>query len=413
MKIAYLAPEIPALSATFVYNEILCLQRLGTEVIPFSIHRPKVEAQEPSVENLKANTRYLYERSKFIVAGKHLRLIFGHPRAYFSGFGWLVRDMIQLGLVNRGALGLAYRFFFAAALADDLRRTKVQHLHVHFAHVPTDVAMYASVLAGIRFSVTAHANDLFERGWLLKEKVRRSAFFATISEFNVRFLRSLGADVSRINVIRCGVDDDQFPANVGINTKKPDAHRVVGVIGRMVEKKGMDLLIKAIYLLCQRNMDVELRIAGSGPLEQELRNLVYKHQLENQVKFLGPIAHNQVSEFLTSLDLFVLPCRKDSNGDMDGIPVVLMEAMLSGIPVVSTRLSGIPELVVDQQSGLLVDPEDEASLADAIAAILQDLPMSQRLTQNAISLIRQEFSLSGNTEKLNRLFYHCVQQHSL
>ncbi|WP_428243557.1 glycosyltransferase [Gynuella sp.] len=406
VKIAYLAPEIPALSATFVYNEILCLQHLGTEVVPFSIHRPKAEASESAVQDLKSVTRYLYERTKTKVAIAHLRLLLTYPGAYIKGFGTLIKDMISLRLLTRGALGLAYRFFFAAALADELRRVRAQHLHVHFAHVPTDVAMYAAVLAGISFSVTAHANDLFERGWLLKEKVRRSAFFATISEFNVRFLKDKGADMSRVTVVRCGVDDEQFLAPA--RAESLHATPVIGVIGRLVEKKGIDTLIEAISLLKQRGHIVELQIAGSGPLEAFFRQRVDQLGIADNVTFLGAIAHDQVADFLRSLDLFVLPCKQDSNGDMDGIPVVLMEAMLSGVPVISTKISGIPELVIHNETGLLAEPDDAESLAGAVEKFLQQPALGQQLSSQAVHIVQNEFSLSANARKLNHLFHQVV-----
>ncbi|MBL4743518.1 MAG: colanic acid biosynthesis glycosyltransferase WcaL, partial [Cycloclasticus sp.] len=192
MKIAYLAPEIPALSATFVYKEILKLKSFGVEVLPFSVHRPFTEASEPELRDLKKEVVHLYERSKKTVLMAHVFLLVTSPLRYLKSMGCLLSDMLLVGLLSRNSLGLVFRFFYAGHLAKTLIKQKCEHLHVHFAHVPTDIAMYASLLSGVTFSVTAHANDLFERGYLLKEKVARSAFFATISEFNKRYLVEKG-----------------------------------------------------------------------------------------------------------------------------------------------------------------------------------------------------------------------------
>jgi hypothetical protein len=137
MKIAYLAPELPALSATFVYNEIIQLEKIGTRVIPFSVHRPSGNINDPIVRNLKKRVSYLYERPKLTVLKSHLKLLFRFPHRYFSVLKLLFSDVIQLGLLSRVSLGLFYRFFHAVGLSDDLMKHKCEHLHVHFAHIPT------------------------------------------------------------------------------------------------------------------------------------------------------------------------------------------------------------------------------------------------------------------------------------
>ena len=233
MKIAYLAPELPALSATFVYNEILQLQSIGTEVFPFSVHAAKSEIKEPRVQALAQKTLNLYTQSKLSVLAANLQLLFTHPVRYIKTLGLLCSDMWQVGFFSRTAFGLGYRMLYGASLAKHLLNNKCDHLHVHFAHIPTDIAMYASCLAEIPYSVTAHANDLYERGWLLKKKVKRSAFFATISEFNKRYLATQGVDLEKIKIIRCGVDSSQFSQREEFVNNEIFK---IGVIGRLVEE---------------------------------------------------------------------------------------------------------------------------------------------------------------------------------
>lgn len=408
MKVAYLAPELPALSATFVYNEILQLEKLGTRIIPFSVHCASGQIDDLDVKALKQRVVDLYTDSKCKVLKSHFRLLTRSTRRYFSAFKVMLADVFKLLSQRqpRTAIGQAYRFFYAARLADELLKHRCDHLHVHFAHIPTDIAMYASVMSDIGFSVTAHANDLFERGWLLPEKVSRSRFFGTISEFNQRFLVEKGADEKRIEIIRCGVDASQFSPRQVQTMSEPIK---LGLVGRLVEKKGVDVAIKAVSGLREQGRNVILYIAGSGPLTAELKELAFDLGLDEQaVIFLGAIPHKEVAEFVTSLDVFVLPCKQDSQGDMDGIPVVLMEAMLSGVPVVSCHVSGIPELVIDGKTGRCVEADNPQALMVAIDSILSDPQMTQSLCHAAELLVRQQFSLPENAAKLNQLFRQSV-----
>jgi glycosyltransferase involved in cell wall biosynthesis len=402
VKVAYLAPEIPALSATFVYKEIQTLEEQGVEVIPFSIHKPINEASEKELQALKEKTVYVYQSSAFKILWIHLFLILTTPINYISCCFMLFGDMLKLGLVSRKSFGMLYRFFYAAKIALQLKKSDCKHLHVHFAHVPTDVAMYATKMVGGSFSVTAHANDLFERGWLLKQKVERSSFFGTISEFNKRFLENQGIDVEKVRVIRCGVDEQQFSPREFKAPKKPFK---IGMVGRLVEKKGVDTLIDAAKLVIDSGVEIKVEIAGSGPLESELKQQSASNKFNDDVvSFVGALPHDQVVDFIKSLDAFVLPCKKDKHGDMDGIPVVLMEAMLSGVPVISTKLSGIPELIDDKNTGLLVPPNNVEALSEAIIDIYSNQQQTKKMVAKAIDKVRNEFSIHINSERLKALF---------
>ena len=406
LKIAYLAPEIPALSATFVYNEILRLEETGCQIVPLSVHVPMSAAKEQIVQNLRNRTHYLYRTPKGRMLMAHLAVMIRRPVNYFSALWMVLSDAMGMGLINRIGLGLLYRFFVAGKAAQILLEEQCRHLHVHFAHIPTDIAMYASRISGIPFSFTAHANDLFERGWLLDKKVQRARFVATISEYNRQFLNQKGAAGDKIHVIRCGVDHKAFSAG---NVRTSNSIPKIGTLGRMVEKKGIDDLIRACKILKDQNIAFNLEIAGDGPMQSELQALVSDGNLSEQVHFTGPMAHEQVPHWLQGLDLFVLACKKDRNGDMDGIPVVLMEAMQAGVPVISCRISGIPELIEDGLSGLLSEPENPAQLAGAISRLLSDQGLYADLRQNAIVKVQTDFELSNNVTQLNELFREVIR----
>ncbi|MBV1950884.1 MAG: glycosyltransferase family 4 protein [Cycloclasticus sp.] len=406
MKVAYLAPELPALSATFVYNEILQLETLGVQVVPFSVHPPSSQVTEQRVEVLAKPTLNLYAQSKLKVLKDNLLCLLKRPVCYVKTLLMVGRDSWQVGVFSRIGLGMVYRFFFASSLARQLAANDCDHLHVHFAHIPTDIAMYASSLSSVPFSVTAHANDIYERGWLLREKVERSAFFATISEFNKRYLESKDVDASKICIVRCGVEPSLFSKRADLPAHK---NTKIGVIGRLVEKKGFDTLIKAMSILKTQGVAIELQIAGSGPLLKPLQALAISLGLDSQeVTFLGAIPHAEVASFIKSLDAFVLPCKQDSNGDIDGIPVVLMEAMLSGVPVISSELSGIPELIVHKETGLLVAPNSEQELADTILMLMNSPALKNQMTNHAVSKVKREFSLEHNANKLKDMFNRVI-----
>lgn len=400
-KIAYLAPEIPALSATFVYNEILRLEDSGYQIVPLSVHRPHSPAREKALEDLGNRTEYLYQTPRRKLLGNNLRMLIKKPVRYFGVLATAVGDAWEVGLFNRIGVGLLYRFIVAARVACILVDENCVHLHVHFAHIPTDIAMYAAKMSAIPFSFTAHANDLFERGWLLNKKVRRAGFVVTISEYNRQFLIEQAGPGHKIHVIRCGVDHKAFSVR---NGRASNSIPKMGTLGRMVEKKGIDDLIQACKILKDRNIAFNLEIAGEGPMQPKLHVLVSDGDLSEQVHFIGPLVHEQVPHWLQSLDFFVLACKKDRNGDMDGIPVVLMEAMLAGVPVISCRISGIPELIEDGISGLLADPENPAQLAGAISRLLLDESLYGDLRKNAMAKVQTDFELSKNVTLLNELF---------
>ena len=399
-RIAYLAPEIPATSATFVYAEIVELQSRGIAVFPFSVHRPEHAATDPEA-SLVRGTRYLYERGLARLVRTVAGSLLLRPLALLRALGWAVHDCARTGLLSMTAAKLLYQFLVANSLAMDLGRLNTQHLHIHFAHVPTQIGMYAAAIAGIPFTFTAHANDLFERGILLREKALRAAKAITISNYNVRYLADLGVPREKLAVVRCGVpalSTTQF-------ARKPRSGAArIGSLGRLVEKKGMDDLLRACAILADRGVGFELEIAGYGPLENELKRLATKLGIEERVSFLGALRHDRVSEWLRSLDVFALAARRDRNGDTDGIPVVLMEAMAEGIPTVSTRIGGIPELIEDGVSGLLSGSGEPEAFAENLLRLIKSEKDRNRLANGGRKQIEQEFSREQNAERLLRVF---------
>ncbi len=401
MTIAYLAPEIPALSATFVYNEILEVEKHGITVVPISVHVPGAKALEGPAQELAERTCYLYRHSLHDFLRDALIMSFTKPQRFVKALLYAGRDALHVGPVSRTAAGILYRFFAASTVARILIRQNCTHIHAHFAHIPADIVMYASLMTGVPYSFTAHANDIFVRGWLLDEKVRRSKFAVAISGFNRDFLAAQGAPRDKIQVIHCGVDSGSFTRRETTSIRYPVK---LGSLGRMVEKKGFNVLIDACRILKSSGVSFAVEIAGDGPLKQELLMQASLSGLSGEIKFIGSLGHDKVPGWLKELDLFVLPCKEDHDGDMDGIPVVLMEAMLSGVPVVSTRLTGIPELIEDRVTGYLADPGDPRSLASAIKEAIRDPQVPGNIIREAIDKVHDHFDLSKNASNLEDLF---------
>ena len=210
-----------------------------------------------------------------------------------------------------------------------------------------------------------------------------------------------GGNPEKIHVVYCGVNPDDFQKNYSSN------HNVIpkiGSLGRLVEKKGFDVLIDACRIIKEKKIPFKLEIAGDGPLKMEYQSQVVKYSLASNISFIGSLHHSDVPQWLQGLDVFALACRKDKNNDMDGIPVVLMEAMMSQVPVVSTKLSGIPELVEDGETGYLADPENPTSLANALVRVLCEKTHKKRLCSNAAKQINSKFNLLKNTKELLKHF---------
>lgn len=401
-RIAYLAPELPSLSATFVSSEIWSLEDLGAEVIPYSVHTPQHKAHGEKAEALADRTSVIYARSWSENISALAQLAITHKRSFLKSLAFLVGDVVKTGVLKPQALKLVYQYLRSAWLAKDLRAKNVEHLHIHFAHVPTQIGMYAATLAGIPFTFMSHANDLFERPLLIPEKIRRAHRAVTISNFNVELMTSLGGDTRQMSIVRCGVKSAE-----NLPEMKPRSGQtfVIGTLGRLVEKKGVDTLLEAGRQLLEQGLNFRIEIAGDGPLGAELKQLAQKLGLNQHVHFMGPLQHAAVLPWMRSLDAFVLAGKKDRNGDMDGIPVVLMEAMTMGIPVVSTRLSGIPELVIHEETGLLGHPEDASDLATNLKRLIRDDQLTPVLARGGFARVQSEFDNELNALRLLQIIH--------
>jgi glycosyltransferase involved in cell wall biosynthesis len=286
----------------------------------------------------------------------------------------------------------------ALGLAPVVKAMAPTHVHAHFATYPSTCAWLLARRLKLPFSFTAHAHDIFLEDHLLDEKMRAAAPVVVISDFNRRFLqeRVRAAGSADVRIIHCGVRLDQFPF---VATGR-DARRIVAV-GRLDHIKGFEYLVEACALLKKRNVDFRCDVIGTGPLEADLAERIRDKGLSGQVLLLGARKQEEVRAMLNAAGVFALPSVVTERGDRDGIPVALMEAMASGLPVVSTRVSGIPELIEHEVTGLLAPERDAAALAACLERVLQDPAYGAALARQARAHIEREFDVERETRKLH------------
>lgn len=396
VRIAYLTGEYPRASMTFVLREVAALRRQGLDVITCAVRRTgPADLIGPEEEDAARETFYVLARARNPLAllADHAAALAAAPGRYLRAAGLAARTA-RPGL--RGALWQAFYFVEAAVLARHLRRRGATHLHNHFATSSASLAMIASEMSGLPYSFTLHGPaDLFDpRGWRLDEKVARARFVVCISRF-ARSQAMLWSDRRhwpKLHVVHCGVELDRYGGGV---PRGPGAGLDLLFVGRLVGVKGLFVLLDALARLGRR--DLRLTLIGDGAdraaLEAEARRLGI------EARFLGYRSQSAVADALREADALVLP------SFAEGVPVVLMEAAASGLPVVATRVAGVEELVCDGESGIVVPPGDAAALAGALER-LADMPPAMRgkMGQAGRAIVATGFDLDGEASKLAALF---------
>lgn len=379
---------------------------MGAEVDTYSTFRPSPKSISAEAMPLVASTVYLYEAPKAQVLGAAIAYALTAPLRFICGLARLVHDLATSEVSHPSdRLKMVWHFCTGCFLASRLRAAGTRHLHAHFAHVPTAIAMHGAGLAGISYSFTAHANDIFERPTALKEKVARSGFVACISDYNRRFLTERGCDPTKMVIVRCALDVTEYRFRErNIEKERPMLYSV----GRLVEKKGISVLIEALRVLKERGRAFSCRVVGDGPLLDTLRRHVTECGLDDDIEMMGGQPQETVKALFEDADVFVLPCVVAASGDRDGIPVVLMEAMALGVPVVSTTVSGIPELIQNEHNGLLVAPGDVEGLAHALDRLLGNPSEARALAREARRTIETEFESKHNAAILWENMNECI-----
>jgi glycosyltransferase involved in cell wall biosynthesis len=417
VKVAYLCSLYPAVSHTFIIREVEALRALGAEIATFSIHRagPEHLLDEPAREAFASTFAILPARWAKLLAG-HLKLAIAAPRAYLSTFA------LALRLAPRGVRGLLWQaFYFAEAvvLFEQCRKREIRHIHAHIANVAADVALLTASLGTAidrddpwSWSFTMHGpTEFFDVAhFRLAEKLERARFVICISDFARSQLIALGDANAweKLHVVHCGVPRERFtrgaeaPRSGDATPRRARAgtagEPTILYVGRLVPEKGQAVLLRALALLHERGRPARATLVGEGPQRSVLEALGEQLGVAGLVDFTGALGQEEIRTLYETAAVFCLP------SFAEGIPCVLMEAMAMELPVVSTFVAGIPELVDDGHNGLLVAPGRIDQLARVLEWLLADPALCRRLGAAAREKVLEEFNSERSAEQLYAIF---------
>ena len=396
-KIAYIVKRYPRFSETFIVNEILAHEAAGSSLEIFSLGTCTDTHFQNAISLVRAPVTYLPAEAP---KSADLWRILQQAAATLPG-GWAALEAVRgqgIREVNQ-----------ALVLALHAHERGITHLHAHVATSPATIARMAARFAGISHSFTAHAKDIFHESVDandLARKLQGAGAVITVSDYNLAYLRDQFGDNAR-SVVRLfnGIDLTLFPYAEPVS--RPP---LIAAVGRLVEKKGFDVLVAACAELARRGVDFHCEIAGTGEMETALAEQISSVNLHTQVRLIGPRPLREIISLVQGSAVLAVPCVVGADGNRDGLPTVLLEAMALGTPCVSTDVTGIPEVLRDNETGLLTPQRDPLALADALQRLLKDAALRVRLATAARKQIEAEFDITRNAARQREIFDRCVLQ---
>ena len=389
-QFVYLFERFPSFGQTFCYREVAELARQGIAPPIFSIRNPKDESPQEWDQRIVKRVHYLPEERELLNDVRRT-----------SKKGKLTAESIA-AIDEWGRRTDFLRLYQAVYIGLRLQEMGIPHVHAHFAGMAARTAFWIHKFFPITFSFTAHANDIFtprdfEIG--LDKLVGAARVIVTETDYAARFLRERFPDCAdRVHRVYNALDLAEF--------SRPDfssAPSLVVAVGRLIAKKGFADLIRACGLLAERGKAFRCEIVGEGPLESELRKQITQLDLQSRVTLSGAKSQREVRQRLAAANVFVLPSVVDPDGGMDNLPTVIMEAMATGLPVVSTAIGGIPEMVIEDETGFLVPPGNAIALADAIEKLISDAVLAQKMGRAGYERAQNLFSIERNVRELYAL----------
>ncbi|MEM6450714.1 MAG: glycosyltransferase family 4 protein [Cyanobacteria bacterium P01_D01_bin.105] len=411
MRIAYLTGEYPRVTDTFIQREVAALRQYGkadgTTVETFSVRYPKAaDALSEQQKEERDRTSYLLPPRPLEALKAHIALLSQAPHQYIEAISlaWKTR---QLGV--RGTVYQLIYFIEAGILARRLHAKGITHLHNHFGDSSCTVAMLTSALGNIDYSFTLHGPGIFfePRRWHLTEKISRAKFVSCISYFcrSQAMIFAPWTSWSNLHIVHCGVEPALFAqAENSQNTHTQNTHtqsihtqstgQRLLYVGRLAAAKGLPMLLQSLTTLKLERPNIQLTVVGDGEDRSALEEQAQQLNLEGNVTFVGYQSPNAVREYLQASDVFVM------SSFAEGVPVVLMEAMMAGLPVVATQIAGVSELVEDGVNGFLVPPSNAEALTGRIAALLADEELRSQFGAQGRLKVSQEFNIRHEAKKL-------------
>ncbi len=395
MKIATIMSRFPNLTETFVLYEIVSLVRQGVMISVYPLLRMRQRVVHPEVDSIADRVSHHPFLSLQILAANwhYLRR---RTRAYLGVISEVLRGTWGSWNFFIGAIGI---FPKSVRFAWEMEREGVTHVHAHFANHPTVAALIIHRLTGIPFSFTAHGHDVHVERRMLAEKIAAAEFAVMISEYNRQLVldECPGVDPEKLHVLHCGADTETFtPAT----EQRDDAPFTIVCVGSFVEVKGHPHLLEACRTLKERGRTLRCHLVGDGPLRAAITERIDAAGLAEDVIVHGALPRPRVAELMRAADTVVQPSVPTPRGAREGIPVSLMEAMACGLPTVASRLSGIPELVEDDRTGILVPPGDAGALANALERLMDDPELRRTMGEAGRAKVLADFDLARNAARL-------------
>ncbi|MDR4517729.1 MAG: glycosyltransferase [Nitrosomonas sp.] len=400
-RVGIFLKRYPKLSETFILNEILGLEKHHIPLHIFSLYKPTDNVCNPAVMDVKAPVTTLDNDHVSIkqIVGNQLKLIRYSPWRYLGA----IKQVMLRNESNR-----LRDFLHAGLLADKLISLDIRHLHTHFIAEPAGVAEIACRLAGIPFSISAHAKDIYlSSTQSLVRKLKTASFTVTCTDYNRRHLQLFTDSKQNVHRMYHGIDLKIFD-EAYTTEAKPSAPPLIMSVGRLREKKGFPTLIAACKHLQEMQIDFQCVIAGYGPDHDRLQAQIDELGLQTHIVLAGKLPHQEILRLYQQATVFTLPCQIGMDGDRDGIPNVLLEAMAMRLPVVSTHISGVPEVITEGVNGFLIRPKDAGELANALKKLLLNPSLCQQFGAAGRLLIEKEFSISMNLQRLVSLLQQSI-----
>lgn len=406
MRIAYIIGSYPALTTTFIDREIQLLQKWGVEIKVFSVRKSKSKLS-PRQETMQKEVQYLLPPNYLHLLAALIRYAFNQPRAFL---GTLIYLLGRPHPTLKARMKTILHFGEGVYLAWHMRKGKYQHIHAHFADRAAILALVASKLLGIQYSMTAHAMDIYVDPVMLPEKISGASFVATCTAYNQAYLSTLANNGASEKIIKLYHGLDTRLYNPSSNGNTGNHAPIILAVGQLKEKKGFTYLLQACHELHTEGYAFKCQIIGEGPLREDLENQIHQLNLTQVVELCGALPHEKVIEMYSQATIFVLPAVTSSDGDRDGIPNVILEALAMQLPVVSTLHSGIPEVIKHGVNGLLVEAKDVPSLAAALISLIKQPAMRKSLGQAGRDTVIEKFDLSQNVGLFHQQFLRLLEE---
>jgi colanic acid/amylovoran biosynthesis glycosyltransferase len=399
LKVAYMMSRFPKLTETFILYEMLAVEKEGVQVDVYPLLREKTVSMHPEALPFVEAAHYQPFISPSILRA-NIHFLLRKPGAYLGTFWTLLRANWGSLRFLTGALGIFPKSVF---FAYQMKAGDVKHVHAHFASHPAAAGFIIHRLAGISYSFTAHGSDLHRDRHMLREKVADAAFVVAISRYNKELIISecQGNSQEKVIVVHCGVNTDVFRyRSQKTPYEKGEVPFMILCIGTLHEVKGQEYLIEACRKLQEKGIDFVCHFVGDGPDKDALIRTAAEIGIADKMVFHGQQKQAAVARLLQDTDVLVAPSVPTRDGRREGIPVVLIEAMSSGVPVVASNISGIPELVIHGETGLLAPPRDVTALADALERYYHDPALRERMSRSGRNKVEDEFDLYKNAASL-------------